>query len=196
MHGPGELGEIRLLGDDADSASHGAGTVQRALWAAQHLDVIDVEDPRIERVRQRSVIDIEARDVIARDAADRDSAGGSDAVASWGEGQVRHLRGIVEEVLDRLLLERGAAESRHRHGHRLLTLRALLRRHDNFLETFAAARLGRRGVDGCRCDEQDTCPSQESLHRDHCSPSTERRNARIALLSSPDLSGPSKRSPW
>src|SRR2546430_9091563 len=37
------LRQIRLLGDDAHRAAHGARAVECALRAAQHLDVTDVE---------------------------------------------------------------------------------------------------------------------------------------------------------
>ena len=132
---------VRLLGDQAHRAAHGARAVQRPLRTAQHLDVTDVEHPRIDRVRQRHVVDVEARHVVAGDAADRHGARGADAVAGGSEGEVRHLGGVVEEVGDRLLLERGARESGHRHRHGLLALRALLRRDDHFLQP---ARLRRR----------------------------------------------------
>ena len=141
VHGGGELRQLRLLGDQAHRAAHGARAVQRPLRTAQHLDVIDVEHPRIDRVRQRHVVDVEARHVVAGDAADRHGARRADAIAGGSEGEVRHLGGVVEEVGDRLLLERGARESGHRHRHGLLALRALLRRDDHFLQP---ARLRRR----------------------------------------------------
>ena len=141
MQGGGEPLHVRVLGDQAHRAAHGARAVQGPLRAAQHLDVVDVEHARVERVRQYHIVDVEAGDVLAGDAADRNRARRADAIAGGSEGEVRHLGGVVEEAGDRLLLERGARESGHRHRHALLALRALLRRDDHFLQP---ARLRRR----------------------------------------------------
>ncbi len=108
MHGGAEVVEVGVLRDDAHQAAHRAGAIQRALRSAQHFDVIDVEHPRIDRVRQRRVIDVEAGDVVARDAADRHGARGADAVAGRRERQIGHLGGVIEEGVDGLLFEAGA----------------------------------------------------------------------------------------
>jgi hypothetical protein len=46
-----EAGRVRQIVDDADGACHGAGAIERTLWAAQHLDPLDVGEVEIHEHR-------------------------------------------------------------------------------------------------------------------------------------------------
>jgi len=59
-----EVLEVGFLRDDANRAAHRARSIQGALRTPQHLDVVDVEHARVQRVRQRRVVDVETGDVM------------------------------------------------------------------------------------------------------------------------------------
>src|ERR1700722_18648900 len=102
VHRSVEVLQVRLLGDDANGTTHGPRTVQCALRTAKHFDVIDVEYSRIQRVRQRRFVKVEASHIAAAHAANRDRSCSADAVSGWSEPKVWDFRPVVEKVADRL----------------------------------------------------------------------------------------------
>ena len=53
--------EIGFLGDESDITAEGAFPEQRSLGALQHLDIVDVQHPWIDRTRHRCIVYIKAR---------------------------------------------------------------------------------------------------------------------------------------
>ena len=51
VHGHAEVVEIGLFRDGAYQAAHRAGAIQRPLGATQYFDVIEIQNPRIDRIR-------------------------------------------------------------------------------------------------------------------------------------------------
>src|SRR5260370_32293349 len=97
--------EVWLFGDQANRAAHGASTVQSSLRPAQHLDALDVDDSRIDRIRHRRLVDVESGRPVARDAANGYGPCRAATVAGVGERQIGHLPAVVEEAIDCFLFQ-------------------------------------------------------------------------------------------
>ncbi len=139
-----EVLQVRLVGDEFHRAAHGAGAIQGALWAAQNLDTVQVEQRGIDDNlailghggrRQRRLIEIESH-------GGRFSAGGGQAahfelgLAGTGgfERQAGHLLSHFQQVGDALRLQVGTRDGGQADGSLLHRRIALLRGHDDFLQ--------------------------------------------------------------
>jgi hypothetical protein len=139
----------RLAGRDDHRAGHRVAAVEGALRALQDLDLADVGELLVERVRVRlqHAVDhereIRLRVTAGVDAADRDLQ-----VAGLGGLHLRNTGGQGDEVLrplDARGLDLGRAEGAHGHRHVLQALLALAGGDDDFLELgLGGARLGGR----------------------------------------------------
>ncbi len=89
MNRGGEVVGIRLVGEQADRAAHRARAVQGALRPAQHFNVVDVDDPGIQRIRQRRLIEIEPGGVVTAHTTNRNRAGIRRPVTRGTESQIR-----------------------------------------------------------------------------------------------------------
>src|SRR6185437_6529219 len=113
-----KLGSAGLRRDEADGAAFRAGTEQRALWSAQYLDALEVEDLRPDAAAQaaergtvldRGIVDVDtgcAGTRIRCDAADGDVGYGARVVAVARELHARRHLGDVVDLADVVLVER------------------------------------------------------------------------------------------
>ena len=153
-----------LLEDHAHRAGHGAGAVQRALRAAQHFDLLDVEHLQVGRTgaavaggagrtadRDFVVIDADLGLAGALDAADHDAPCAGAAV---DQGQAGHGLGVVADVVDAHLGQGLAGDGGNGDRRVLKNGRALQRRDDEFFN-LRTARGGPLSPGGpAACDQQ------------------------------------------
>ena len=92
------LVELWLASDLPDRSAEGAGAIERARRTAQDLDAFQVEDPGIDGLGNRRVVDVEARRVRALDTTKRNGAVRKDSVGGGPERQVGNGHRVVEEL--------------------------------------------------------------------------------------------------
>ncbi len=119
------------VGDDPDIAAHRAFAVQCALGAFQNLDMIGVDDARIDRIRHRRLVDIDGRRAGPRYAADGNRAGIADGcrAVAVGQGQIGRLGGKTGKVGDIKLAQGLSRKGRDALWHLDQRLRTFARRH-------------------------------------------------------------------
>ncbi len=163
---------IRGLGDHPHGAAHGGGAEQRALRAAQHLDALQVEHPRIERQWHRRVVDVETggRLAIAKPASGDAANGDGSAVrhaeiAAGAERQIGNGVSVVAEVDVAEFLQGLAGDGGDAQRYLLNALAAPLGRDDDRFQR----RLRRGGrVAGGRCSQGRTHGSGQQRDLSRC----------------------------
>ena len=166
-----EVFQVRLVGDVADGAAHGAGAEEGALRSGQHFDPLQVDGVDVEvaaRDRARRVIEVQ-RDVRLRTGGAEDlQAGGVggqaadvDGRGARSVGRSAHVRQEFNQLLevgDAQLAERFTAQRLD--GQRDLVRRFLAagRRNDQVLNCGDRVRLGRV------CGEGSARASPEDRH--------------------------------
>ncbi len=134
-----------LVGGDVERAGLGIAAEQRPLRSAQDLETVDV-DQILQRHARAPLIDpieIDADhivDAVAGRAGDADAADAERGVARIG-GRIEQARGLILQVGQgdgALFRQHVAAQRLHRHRNVLEVLRAVARRHGDFLNGVAA----------------------------------------------------------